>query len=116
MDLRHLPVIDWDQATQLTGNKKEFAVEVLDILLQQLPNDLSAINKAYESKNLHELLKIVHKLHGALCYTGLPRVKSLISRLETELKSNIMDNLSSLIEQLNLEVKLLLERYPLLQT
>lgn len=116
MDLRHLPVIDWDQAIYLTGNKKEFAVEILDILVQQLPTDLSVINHAYQIKNLHELLKLVHKLHGALCYTGLPRIKTLISRLETELKSNIMDNLTSLLEQLNTEVNLLLERYPLLQT
>jgi two-component system sensor histidine kinase BarA len=116
MDLRHLPIIDWNRAIHLTGNKKEFAVEILDILIQQLPNDLSEINKVYESKNLYELLRLVHKLHGALCYTGLPRVKSLISRLETELKSNIMDNLASLLEQLNAEVRLLLERYPLLQT
>jgi len=116
MDLRHLPVIDWEQAIHLTGNNKEFATEVLDILLQQLPNDIATINHAYETKNLRELLRLVHKLHGALCYTGLPRIKSLISRLETELKSNIMDNLTSLIEQLNHEVKLLLERYPLLQT
>jgi len=108
MDNSNYPVIDWEQATKLAGNKRELAEEMLNLLVRDLPRDISAIQSSYQDQNYVEMLRQVHKLHGALCYCGLPRIKSVVWRLETELKSNIMDNLQILTESLNNEVNLLL--------
>ena len=111
MNLGNLPIFDWEQAVKLAGNKQDLAKDMLALLMQGLPRDISAIHQSYQDKNYQEMLKAVHKLHGALCYCGLPRLKTLISNLETELKSNIMDSLPPLIQSLDNEVCLLLERY-----
>lgn len=111
MDLRKLQVIDWDQATKLAGNQRQLAKELLSLLMKSLREDMVRIKKLLEEQNYTELLKQVHKLHGALCYCGLPRLKTLVACLETELKNNIMDNLPTLIDQLDAEVHLLLKQY-----
>lgn len=110
MEVRHLPIIDWEQAIRVANNK-DLAQEILSMLIKQLPKDLANIKQAHEENNFSDLLRLVHKLHGALCYTGALRLKMIISHLETDLKRNIMDNLTPLITQLSQEVTLLLERH-----
>ncbi len=109
MENNKLAVINRNLAIKLAGNKKELAEEILALLIKDLPTNLVTFNRLHSEQNYSELLKQVHKLHGAVCYTGLERLKVVISRLETEIKNNIMVNSSSLLEQLDTEVKLLLE-------
>ena len=114
--LNHLPVIDWKLGMKLAGNKKEVAEELLDLFIKKLPIDLCTIKALHETINYSGLQKEIHKLHGALCYCGAPRLKKLISHLETELKNNIMVDLPSLLDQLDNEVNLLLKHHALEQS
>lgn len=111
MDLNELPIIDWEMATRLAGNKRDVAEELLDLMITSLPADMLAIKQLEAEQNYSELLKRVHKLHGAMCYLGLPRIKTLLSHLETDLKNNIMVSLPSLVNQLDTEVSVLLRHY-----
>lgn len=104
-----LPIFDWNQALKLAGQKRDLAKDILAMLMKELPSDIAKINQAYQEQNYSEMLRLVHKLHGALCYSGIPRLKTVIAKLETELKTNIMDSLPALIDLLNIEVGLLLE-------
>lgn len=112
MKMEDLPVIDWESAIKLAGNKKELAEEILCSLIKTLPEDLNKIKACYDAKNYPQLLREVHKLHGAVCYCGLPRLKTVLEKLETQLKTNIMDCSSSLLNQLDIEVRRLLEAPP----
>src|SRR5688500_18054017 len=109
--LRNLPIIDWNQGIVLSGNKRELAEEILTLFVKGLSTDITHIHQAQQAQNYPELLHLVHKLHGALCYCGIPRLKTVTALLETELKNNIMDNLPALIDLLDTEVNLLLEYY-----
>lgn len=111
MEPKQLPIIDWELGMRLAGNKPELAEEMLSLFVASLSNDLTTINKLYSEHNYPELHRKVHNLHGALCYCGLPRLKSVVSRLETALKNNIISSLLSLLNQLHAEVNLLLEHY-----
>ena len=110
-NIADLPIIDWEQATRLAGNNKEFAQEILSLLIRDLTNNVRDIKQLYLTHNYLEMQKQVHKLHGALCYCGLPRLKTIINKLETQLKNNIMESLPHDIDMLENEVKLLLEHY-----
>lgn len=113
MELEQLPIIDWELGTKLAGNKREFAEEMLTHLVKKtLPEDIHLIRQLYSANKHYELLKQVHRLHGAVCYCGIPRLKKVLAHLERDLKSNIMDNLPTLFNQLNTEVTLLLEHFP----
>lgn len=111
MEEEQFPVIDWEQGLKMAGNKPELAQEILALFIKDLPTHIAIIKQLYNDKNFPELKKELHKLHGALCYCGLPRLKTLIAQLETNLKSNIMDSLPSLFDQLQNESNLLLDHY-----
>jgi len=109
MNLDNLPIIDWELATKLAGNKNDLAQELFTLLLANIESELPPINTAYQSKDYAELLARVHKLHGAVCYSGAVRLKKVLSQLETQLKNSILlDSLSTLMSALNSEVNLLL--------
>ena len=107
--LQGMPVIDWEEGIRLAGHKKELARDILNMLMRDLPRELILIHSLHQAKNYSELAKTVHKLHGAVCYAGTPRLKTVLSALETQLKTHIMDGSSSLLDQLDTEVSRLLE-------
>lgn len=111
MELQQLPIIDWELGTKLAGGKKELAKELLDMFVSSLSEEISAFKHLYNEKNYAELSRKVHKLHGAIAYLGLPRLKILIARLESDLKHNIMGNLLSHLNQLDAEINFLLEHF-----
>lgn len=111
MELTHLPIIDWEQSKKLAGNKNDLARDMLEMLVNSLEEEWENIKQAYDMNDIPTLHKHVHKLHGALCYCGLPRLKMLASKLESAIKTNIMLSLPSLIDQLDNEINLLLEHY-----
>lgn len=113
MELKSLPIIDWDLCVKVAGNKKELAEEILSLLIANLSDDMIIINNFHLEQDYAALLRKIHNLHGALCYSGLPRLKMIVSNLETALKNNIMSSLLSLLDQLHAEVNLLLEHYSL---
>lgn len=112
-NLDDLPIVDWEESVRLAGHKKELAKDLLMMLMNELPGELNSMENLLHKKDFDELLKIAHKLHGAVCYTGTPRLKKVLSELETQLKTNIMDNSPSaiepLIQQLKCEVDQLFE-------
>ena len=100
MDVKHLPIIDWELAKKLAGNKMDLANDILTALLNELPATATHMRHLHNERKYSDLTACVHKLHGALCYSGLPRLKSIVLRLETDLKSNIMVDSLSLIDLL----------------
>ena len=110
-DLTHLPIIEQKHLAQITNQDIHFADDILDLLIKELPKDLSTIKQHFQHQNYTEMRRQVHRLHGALCYSGTPRLKMLVAHLESELKNNIMESLPSLLNQLDIEVNLLLEYY-----
>ena len=45
-----------------------------------------ALPVAPQPLDSQQLLQQIHKLHGACCYTGVPRLKDLAELIETQLK------------------------------
>ena len=112
MDVEDLPIIDWELAKKTAGNKLDLANDILAALLTELPAACAQMRQLHTERKYTDLIACVHKLHGALCYSGLPRLKTIVLRLETDLKSNIMVNSLSLIEQLDTEIRRLQEHQP----
>lgn len=73
--LGDLPIIDWEAAVKLAGNKQTIAEELLTLFLKTLPQDFKEIQALYGQAQYTLLKQRVHKLHGAFCYCGLPRLK-----------------------------------------
>ncbi|GAA5218406.1 two-component sensor histidine kinase BarA [Corallincola platygyrae] len=88
-DLASIDGIDWDLALKRAGGRESLAQEMLQMLLDSLPDVSDSLNKAYQEQDRAELLHHVHKLNGACCYTGVPALNKLANELETLLKQGI---------------------------
>jgi len=90
-ELSNLPVFDFSLSVRLANNKKEIAEEILGLFMQEFPADLEAVKMARKKREMDKLLRLVHKIHGALCYCGMPRLKNIAVRYETLLKQELLD-------------------------
>lgn len=113
--------IDWKLSLKLANNSKELALELLELLTKDLPNNLQDIQAAFTNTNYEQFYHHVHKLHGSCCYVGVPNLKKATYELETVIKKtkdfsaytdfylnltneiNNIINLSSHIEEIILE-------------
>ncbi|WP_341503259.1 two-component sensor histidine kinase BarA [Gallaecimonas sp. GXIMD4217] len=80
------PVLDWEQALTQAGGREQLAREMLAMLLDSLPGARAAIETALAEGRDDELLAQIHKLNGALAYTGAKTMKQLGLGIETALK------------------------------
>jgi two-component system sensor histidine kinase BarA len=79
-------LVDWPQALERAGGKCQLMKDMLQMLLASLPASRDALQHAIAADDGTALLQQIHKLHGACCYTGVPRLKQLAELLETQLK------------------------------
>ncbi len=108
-DLNNLPQsnrIDWTLAKQRAGGKTDLAIDMLSMLLDSLPESAEQIQLAIDDEDTPAILKHVHKLHGACCYTGVPKLKMLSELIETQLKKTqdadtIMPELFELVDEMD---------------
>jgi len=100
--------IDWELGKKLAGGRVELAKEFLNNLVATLPQEKAKINEEYQNKNWDSLRDIVHKLHGACCYCGVPYLKNCAQQLESSIATRTLDIIKPRVEALNLAIDTLL--------
>lgn len=81
-----IKVIDQELALERAGGNAQLAAELFGMLLQELPQQRSAIEAALASGDYPALRHLVHKLNGSATYCGVPALKAAADSLETSLK------------------------------
>ncbi len=81
-----LPSLDWELALKRTNHNEEASRELLNDFVNLLPRSIEAIKQEWENRNYAGLQAEVHKLHGASCYTGVPKLQGLAEEIEGALK------------------------------
>lgn len=79
--------IDWSMALERSAGKRDLAIQMLSMLIKSIPSTLEQIELHFEDANLEELIKVIHKFHGACCYTGVPKIRVLAEQIEVGLKA-----------------------------
>jgi two-component system sensor histidine kinase BarA len=105
-----LKAIDWDLGYKLAGGKKELAKELLQSLIQTLPEEKEKINEAFTRLDFTALSEIVHRLHGACCYCGVPLLKSEAQKLEKASATHSIEGIKSNLQRLNAAIEELLAK------
>ena len=103
-------VIDWELATRLAGNSQKMAKEMFFLLVKELPADVVALKKEYGIYDMKALKIRLHKLHGALCYCGAPRLKRVVAKVELAITQKKIAQIPSLITELECEVNELIKQ------
>ncbi|MDR6349317.1 CheY-like chemotaxis protein/HPt (histidine-containing phosphotransfer) domain-containing protein [Pantoea sp. SORGH_AS 659] len=79
------PSLDWTLALRQAANKPDLARDLLQMLLDFLPEVEERVESAMASNDVVGLREIIHKLHGSASYSGVPRLKQLCQQLEKSL-------------------------------
>ena len=85
-DFKQSHYLDWTLAKERAAGKHDLAIDMLKMLLDSLPTSQADIKESFEAENIESLITAIHKLHGACCYSGVPKLKSLSEFIESELK------------------------------
>lgn len=82
-------IIDWQAAMKQAANKEDLARDMLQMLVDFIPEVYEAAEKAIEDSDypIEQLIHIIHKMHGSSSYSGVPRLKSVCATIEKELRS-----------------------------
>ncbi|QSX34761.1 two-component sensor histidine kinase BarA [Shewanella avicenniae] len=78
--------INWGMCLVQANNNESLAFEMLQLLHDSIPNVSDTIQQALQQFDEQSMLKSVHKLHGACCYSGVPVLQKLCQTVETALK------------------------------
>ncbi|MBW3137944.1 two-component sensor histidine kinase BarA [Ferrimonas balearica] len=76
-------VVDWSLALTQAGGNADLAREMLAMLVDSIPATRDQLDEAQSDS---ELVRTIHKLHGATCYSGVPALQKLCAQLEAALK------------------------------
>lgn len=106
-----LPIIDLVLGTKIINGTEESAKEILQMLVTTLPAEEEKIKSAFESENYKELEFVVHKLHGAASYCGVPRLKAVARRFEDALNAKLIGEFSQCYKELCAEIASVLEAH-----
>ena len=96
---------DWQESLKLSNNKEDLAKDLLGMLKKELPQFQIALKKAFQTNNTEELRHHTHKLNGACCYCGVPRLRQLANQLETQIKTHKQDQIADLVNQIDKEIQ-----------
>jgi len=101
--------IDWELGIKLANNNRGLAEEMLQLLLKNLEHEFLEIKEAKNSDDYPLLLQRLHKLHGAVSYCGVPKLKNAIAVFETALKRKQYTEVPDLFTQFEQKVHQLLQ-------
>ena len=79
-------IFDWQLAMQRSGNNEGLAFEMLGMLIRTLPETAESLAHDIKQSDAATVASILHKLNGACCYVGVPRLEKIAFSLETQLK------------------------------
>ncbi|MBY5990543.1 two-component sensor histidine kinase BarA [Ferrimonas balearica] len=96
-------VVDWSLALSQAGGNEELAREMLAMLLESIPDTRAQLDNP---ANDETLARVIHKLHGATCYSGVPALQKLCAQIESALKqgnpsSDLQPELLELLDELD---------------
>lgn len=77
--------VDINLSLALSNGKPQLAADLLGLLFVDLAQNQRDISTAFTESRFNEALEMIHKLHGACCYCGVPLLKQACKNLETQL-------------------------------
>lgn len=75
-------ILDWKQCVQLAANKEDLAQDLLKMLVDSFPTELSEIEQLIEMEDFPQLEHILHRLYGATRYVGTPTLQKVSGEFE----------------------------------
>jgi two-component system sensor histidine kinase BarA len=102
--LAEQPTVDLVSGLEKANGKLSLAKDMFAMLVDSLNKDQADINLLYQQGDFKALLEMVHRLHGATLYCGVPRLRITVMHTETLLKQGYYSLLEDALFMLNDEI------------
>ena len=79
------------EALTVANRNLSIAKDMMEMLLGTLNKEIEAIREAWEMEEMTRLQELVHKLHGATKYCGVPVLRKRLDQFESDLKQSNSD-------------------------
>ena len=96
---------DWELTLKQCNHKKDLAEELIEMLRKDLPKTQHALQSALKKEDSNRIYIEIHKLHGSCAYCGMPKLKELISILETQIQEDTAHDLVASVSAINKEIE-----------
>jgi len=102
--LSEQPTVDLVSGLEKANGKLSLAKDMFSMLTETLAKDQAQMNMLYQQGDYKALLEMVHRLHGATHYCGVPRLRMTAMHTETLLKQGYYSLLEDALFMLNDEI------------
>lgn len=98
-------VFDKDEALKIIDNDNEFLKELVEIIINDVPEHMSEIEEAVNCRNSEALVESAHKLKGAVANFGKNATTDTAFKLETMGRENNLDGVEEVYDTLVKDVE-----------
>lgn len=109
LDNANIATIDWELAVKRANFNEVAARDLLSEFVIMLPKMIREIQGYHKASKVNSIHADVHKLHGACCYTGVPRLQRLCFEIESAFKTSQLHSLDSQLDVLATESSMVVE-------
>lgn len=99
-----LSLCDFDHLNEITGGKKDLIKEIIDLFIQQIPEELQSLNDAVSKTNYTEIKSITHNMKSSVSVMNIFVLKPILQEM-CELGNALHD--IQKIKELNLQLNLI---------
>jgi HPt (histidine-containing phosphotransfer) domain-containing protein len=109
------PIINLENLNTLSGNNTETIVSIIQVFMEQAPEQLDGLDELLEKKDWENLKAQCHKTKSSFAVVGANSVKSILQIIEEDCAKNNIDEakfktLIDEVHRLNVEVMKSLEK------
>jgi len=98
-----------EDAKKLANGNEVLAIELFNMLINELPEHRDGIQQALKGDNTHMLREVTHKLNGASRCCGTPALRHAANSLENSIDNGEYNKIKVKSDELLLEIGRLLE-------
>ncbi len=104
--------IDWNLCVEKANGNHLLAKDFLEQFVIELRSNKKDFIRLYHKKDTDGLEKAAHKLNGACCFCGVPRLQHWVITIETHAKSaNNISEISSVFNEMLLAIDEVIQEY-----
>jgi len=100
-------IFDWDGLLQRLMGDEDFAKEIIDDFLKQIPDNLIALKNALNKKDLLLVKREAHIIKGASGNVGALALQKIAEQIEISGEEKNFVKIRSFVEELDTQLKVL---------
>ncbi|MCP3688396.1 MAG: response regulator [Gammaproteobacteria bacterium] len=101
IDVSSLKSVDIEKSLALSANSHSLLVQILEILLREVPTHKKQLGAALEASDHEKISMVLHKIHGITCYASLPRLRRLVLAAQRSTSESMDDEIHPIISELS---------------